>query len=468
MYILLYFWYKYYEFVFKRGDNLNSTNSMNINLKFDSILEKEYCDFKYNENLKQIRIVLGMLVVVFAVFSYYDAKLFNDPNGLIIRIKLFMILPVFLGTLVMSFSKWFKNFNHIIMSVALIVAGSGFSIMLTQSSGNLGYYGAIFLITYTAYFVLNLRYKYATAIGWSILFLYLFISVSQGTTLDLETFIVFIFMMGSNIIGMMGSYFLEYYSRKNYLQSIKIESDNHNLEERVALQVKEITDQQSATIYALAKLAESRDRETGVHIERVGKYCRLIAEKIDWTVYSKLDIQKNKFVDTIEMASALHDIGKVGIEERILLKPGPLTKDEFARIKMHTIIGSDTLITLKKKYPNNVFVNMGLEITRHHHEKFDGSGYPDGLSGLDIPLSARILAIADVYDALTTKRPYKEIFSHSEAMEIMIKDTGSHFDPDLMRIFKEVEYAFNIISKSNNIMERRQSTMEKKLPRVMS
>ena len=446
---------------------MNSSNSMNINLKFDTILEKEYCDFKYNENLKQIRIVLGLMVVLFGIFSYYDAKLFNDPNGLIIRVKLFIILPVFLVAFAMSFMKWFKDYNHIIISIALIVAGSGFSIMLLESRGNLGYYGAIFLITYSAYFVLNLRYKYSTAIGWSILFFYLFVSVSQGSSIDLETFIVFIFMMGSNIIGMMGGYFLEYYSRKNYLQSIRIESDNHNLEERVALQVKEITDQQSATIYALAKLAESRDRETGVHIERVGKYCKLIAEKIDWTVYSKMDIQKNKFVDTIEMASALHDIGKVGIEDKILLKPGPLTKDEFARIKMHTIIGSDTLITLKKKYPNNVFVNMGLEITRHHHEKFDGSGYPDGLAGHDIPLSARILAIADVYDALTTKRPYKEIFSHAEAMEIMIKDTGSHFDPDLMKIFKEVEYAFNIISKSNNIMERRKSSMEKKLPKLM-
>jgi HD-GYP domain-containing protein (c-di-GMP phosphodiesterase class II) len=441
---------------------------MNINLKFDNIMEKEYCDFKYTENLKQTRIVLGLLVIMFGIFSFYDAKLFNDPDGLIIRIKLFMILPVFLLTLFSSFSKWFKDYNHIILSVALIIAGSGFSIMLLQSRGNLGYYGAIFLITYSAYFVLNLRYKYATVIGWVILFFYLFVSISQGSSIDLETFIIFIFIMGSNIIGMMGSYFLEFYSRKNYLQSIKIESDNHNLEERVALQVKEITDQQSATIYALAKLAESRDRDTGVHIERVGKYCKLIAEKIDWTVYSKLDIQKNKFVDTIEMASALHDIGKVGIEDKILLKPGPLTKEEFARIKMHTIIGSDTLITLKKKYPNNVFVNMGLEITRYHHEKFDGSGYPDGLSGLDIPLSARILAIADVYDALTTKRPYKDIFSHSESMEIMIKDTGSHFDPDLMMILKEVEYAFNIISKSNNIIEIRNSTKTKKIPKLMS
>lgn len=451
-----------------RGDSVDSLNSMNINLKFDTILEKEYCDFKYNENLRQIRIVLGLLIIMFGIFSFYDAKLFNDPNGLIIRVKLFMVLPVFFVAFVLSFSRWFKDYNHIILTVALIIAGSGFSIMLLQSRGNLGYYGAIFLITYSAYFVLNLKYKYSTAIGWAILFFYLFVSVSQGSNIDLETFIVFIFIMGSNIIGMMGGYFLEYYSRKNYLQSIKIESDNHNLEERVALQVKEITDQQSATIYALAKLAESRDRDTGVHIERVGKYCRLIAEKIDWTVYSKMDIQKNKFVDTIEMASALHDIGKVGIEDRILLKPGPLTKDEFARIKMHTIIGSDTLITLKKKYPNNIFVNMGLEITRYHHEKFDGSGYPDGLSGHDIPLTARILAIADVYDALTTKRPYKEIFSHTESMEIMIKDTGSHFDPDLMKIFKEVEYAFNIISKSHNIIERRNSTKERKLPRMMN
>jgi putative two-component system response regulator len=200
---------------------------------------------------------------------------------------------------------------------------------------------------------------------------------------------------------------------------------------------EEISKAQISTINALAILSESRDRETGEHIERVGILCYKLASRLPLS-YFKNQEEKEYFCSTIRLASALHDIGKVGIEDAILNKPGSLSYEEMERMKKHTTIGSETLEKLLKQYPNNYFVKLGNEITRYHHEHWNGKGYPDGLSGLSIPLSARIMAIVDVYDALISKRPYKEAFTHELAMRIIIQDAGSHFDPDLVKYFCEI------------------------------
>ncbi len=213
------------------------------------------------------------------------------------------------------------------------------------------------------------------------------------------------------------------------------------LERRVRAQVREITMAQLSAIFSMSKLAESKDPETGAHLERMREYCRLIAA---YMVKAGLSLEglDEQFVDTIYAASPLHDIGKVGIPDRVLLKPGKLTDDEWDLMRSHTIIGGSTLRATEERHPGSAFVRMGIEISEGHHEKWDGSGYPRGLVGEQIPLSARILALGDVYDALTSKRVYKEAFSHDKSREIILGGRGAHFDPQVVDTFLALEREF--------------------------
>jgi putative two-component system response regulator len=226
---------------------------------------------------------------------------------------------------------------------------------------------------------------------------------------------------------------------------IELEKHNHHLQELVQEQIKEISDSQMATILALAKLAEFRDEDTGRHIERVQIYCKLLAINLSLKKQYRSTITP-AFVEDIFHASPLHDIGKVGIQDTILLKPGKLSPEEYTIMKTHSIIGAQTLIAVRERYPKNHFINMGIIIARSHHERWDGQGYPDGISGTDIPHAARIVAIADVYDALRSKRPYKPAFSHSESLKIILEESGAHFDPDMIAAFTELEGEFEKIS----------------------
>ncbi|QTA92008.1 response regulator [Desulfonema magnum] len=194
-------------------------------------------------------------------------------------------------------------------------------------------------------------------------------------------------------------------------------------------------------IFSLAKLAESRDSETGNHLERVRFYSKTVAEALALSDNGSHKID-NLFIENIFLTSPLHDIGKVGIRDHILLKPGRLTDEEFEAMKSHTIIGFETLNDALNKYPKAEYLRMSAEIARSHHERFDGKGYPDGLSGENIPLSARIVALADVYDALVSKRVYKDAFSHDKSKSIITGDSGTHFDPVVVDAFLSCEKKF--------------------------
>ncbi|MFZ4441288.1 MAG: HD-GYP domain-containing protein [Syntrophales bacterium] len=228
-----------------------------------------------------------------------------------------------------------------------------------------------------------------------------------------------------------------------HLHKMRLELLQHNLhlEDLVKEKVREISDSQLATIIALAKLAESRDDDTGQHIEHTRIYCKIMAEKLRG--YSRdTDSIDAAFIEDIYHAASLHDIGKVGISDNILLKPGKLTPEEFEIIKTHTVIGANTLQTAHSRDPRNAFINMGMAIARSHHEKWDGSGYPDGLAGEEIPLTARIMAVADVYDALRSKRPYKPAFTHEKSCGIIKEGSGRHFDPALIEAFMTMKTEF--------------------------
>lgn len=221
----------------------------------------------------------------------------------------------------------------------------------------------------------------------------------------------------------------------------QIEHHNRNLEGRVEQQVREISSAQLGAIFAMSKLAESKDPETGEHLERMREYCRTLSQELA-RLDKYQDLITQTFQDNIYAASPLHDIGKVGIPDNILLKPGGLNDDEWVIMKRHPLIGGETLRAVDRQYPGNEFIRTGIEIAESHHEKWNGGGYPRGLAGEQIPLVARILALGDVYDALTSKRCYKEKFSHEKSRSIIIEEAGSHFDPDVVEAFLNREDEF--------------------------
>ena len=219
---------------------------------------------------------------------------------------------------------------------------------------------------------------------------------------------------------------------------------NNRLQDMVAQQVEEIARSQQAMIFALAKLSHTRDDDTGLHLERVQHLCKILATELA-AIPPFSEVITSQFIDAIYHASPLHDVGKVGIADSILLKPGKLNEEEFLVMKSHTTIGAATLESVHQQYPHNAFVAMGIDIARHHHERWDGSGYPDRLAGEAIPLSARIMALVDVYDALRARRPYKEPFSHERALTIIEEENGRLFDPRLVQAFRSVQHQFDAV-----------------------
>jgi len=237
---------------------------------------------------------------------------------------------------------------------------------------------------------------------------------------------------------------LEAQNQQLILNEAALQRHNTHLEDLVEEKLAEIHASQLATIHALVKAVESRDDDTGAHIERTSAYCKVIAEKLlERGMYP--DVVDGSYAEDLAAASPLHDIGKVGIADAILLKPGKHTPDEFEIMKTHVSIGHHTLASVVEGYPENTFLKLGCDIARCHHEKWDGSGYLTGMKGEDIPLSARIMALSDVYDALRSRRVYKEPFAHDVALQIIEEGRGSHFDPALTDLFLEHHELFEEI-----------------------
>jgi len=210
-----------------------------------------------------------------------------------------------------------------------------------------------------------------------------------------------------------------------------------DITDRTRLQ-REVMRSRHAVIFSLARLAESRDDETGQHLQRICTFTRILASKLGET---EPEIDED-WVHTVSITAALHDIGKVGIPDAVLLKPGPLTEEERQVMQKHTYIGGDTLLEIKQRWQDDLFVVTAAQIALSHHEKWDGTGYPYETKGDTIPLPARLVALADVYDALTSKRVYKEAMSHEETRNLIIEGSGGHFDPAVVEAFLAVETKF--------------------------
>lgn len=224
----------------------------------------------------------------------------------------------------------------------------------------------------------------------------------------------------------------------------------HKVAERTA-QLQEKTDEVSrirdVTIIAMGTLAETRDNETGNHLKRTQTYIRALALKLQNHPRFKHYLS-NDIIESLYKLAPLHDIGKVGIPDHILLKQGKLTPEEYEIMKTHPTLGSDALAAAESSLPApSKFLHIGREIAGGYHEKWDGSGYPKGLKGDDIPISARLMALADVYDALICKRVYKKAFSHEDAVSFIRDGRGAHFDPDVVDAFLEIQGEFDQIAK---------------------
>jgi response regulator RpfG family c-di-GMP phosphodiesterase len=213
---------------------------------------------------------------------------------------------------------------------------------------------------------------------------------------------------------------------------------NQHLEQEVERRMDQALTTRHALIFGLAKLADYRDTDTGKHLERISGYCKLLADELR-KEHPEID---DEWIERLMLASSLHDIGKVGIPDSILLKPGALTPTERRLMEQHPLIGGDTLIAIRRRLGDDELLNMGIQIALEHHEKWDGSGYPFGLRETQITFPARLVALADIYDALTSKRVYKDAMPHHEAVSTIRKMRGSHLDPDIVDAFMRVEHRF--------------------------
>ncbi len=240
---------------------------------------------------------------------------------------------------------------------------------------------------------------------------------------------------------------------------------NVYLEKLVTQRTHEIAAIQDVTIHAMASLAETRDNETGNHIRRTQNYVKLLAQHLQFHPNYTHFLNMDGVIETLFKSAPLHDIGKVGIPDAILLKPGRFEPSEFEIMKSHPELGQNTILQAESELGIDVpFLQYAKEIAYGHHEKWDGSGYPQGLSGEDIPISARLMAVADVYDALISRRVYKEGMPHEQAVQIILDGKGTHFDPHIIEAFVVLHETFKEIastfSDSNDDMAKKQTYLQ--------
>lgn len=226
----------------------------------------------------------------------------------------------------------------------------------------------------------------------------------------------------------------------------ELKNYNNNLQEIVKIKVRQVEDLQNSIISAMAEMVEIRDSVTGGHVIRTQKYLELLVEQLIRDNFYQDEISSWN-LDFLYSSAQLHDVGKIAISDAILNKPGKLTDAEFNEMKRHTIAGVNALMKIEQNTEEHDFLKHARVIAGSHHEKWDGSGYPLGLQGSDIPLQGRLMAIADVYDALISQRPYKEAYSHEEAEQIIFEGSGAHFDPLLVETFQKITGRFAEVAK---------------------
>jgi HD-GYP domain-containing protein (c-di-GMP phosphodiesterase class II) len=425
-----------------------------IDATYERNFAQHYHHFYYR--YAQISLTLGMALIIADFLVDYLA--FDNEPGNIYRLKL--CLPL-LGTgIAYSFTRYARRHWQTVMSGLIVaVSGSLFWILLViDSHGGMGLKSWVGMLNFVflefyCFVILGVQFRYALPSG--ILILLMFEAAMQiEFGKDLRTFLYWSYHVATLFILAGGiGWWREFLLRKDYstqttLKAAKdfLKNQNELLEGEVRKRTSKIQEVQDATIVILASLVETRDNETGNHIRRTQQYVRALARRLQSHPTFAGYLAEHQ-IDILFKSAPLHDIGKVGIPDSILLKPGKLDPDEFEIMKTHTTLGHNAIENAEKQIGMTVdFLACAKEIALNHQEKWDGTGYPRRLIGTAIPISARLMALADVYDALTTRRIYKDAMPHDQAVTIIFEDRGKHFDPDVVDAFLEIKDQFKDIS----------------------
>lgn len=357
--------------------------------------------------------VLAALVAILGIINYQTTK-----N--VIATIMFAITAVILVLSVLFASK-----NKLTAANHLAILSLSAAIITIQLMSPVSYYNLIGLVLpillagllEVPWFTI----AFTTLMNSIVILLFL---IQKSFTLEYCIAIVAVFTISSAIL---------FYHRRyeNHIESTRYQLLNQTIE---------------VAIFILGYTTELRDENTGKHIERVGRTSVLVAETMKKTSRYSHYLTK-AYISDLEKASTLHDIGKVTIPDKILLKPGKLSSEEFDVIKTHTLKGADIIKIAKAKIDEQTVFTMAEQITRSHHERWDGNGYPDGLKTDKIPLSAQIVAVADVYDALASKRCYKEKFPHNKCVKIISSESGKQFAPEVVTAFLNIEKQIEVLYK---------------------
>lgn len=404
----------------------------------------------------QASLAVGMILIL-ADFLVDRLAFASEPANLY---RLRFCLPVLAVGIACSFTSCARSHWQSAMSglIAIVSCSLFWVLLVIDSQGGMGLRSWVGILNFVflefyCFVILGVQFRYALTSG-SIILLMFEATMLLGLGNDWAAFgywsyhVVTLFILAAGI-----GWWREFVLRKEFatqttLNGAKefLKDQNAILESEVEKRTRKLQETQDATIIILAALVETRDNETGNHVRRTQNYVRALARKLQsHPAFSGYLVDHQ--IDILFKSATLHDIGKVGIPDSILLKPGKLDAPEFEIMKTHTTLGYNAIENAEKQLGMTVeFLACAKEIALSHQEKWDGSGYPGGLAGEAIPVSARLMAVADVYDALTTRRVYKDAMPHEQAVAIIIEGRGKHFDPDMVDAFVEIADAFREIA----------------------
>jgi HD-GYP domain-containing protein (c-di-GMP phosphodiesterase class II) len=419
--------------------------------------EDSFCRYYHGFYYRYAQASLAVGMALILGDYLVDRMAFDEPANFY-RIQL--CLPLLGLGLAYSFTDTARQHWQSVMSLFIVaVACSLFWVLaVIDREGGMGLKSWVGILNFTflefyCFVILGVQFRFALPAGLAILLVFeAAMQIGLGT--DFAAFcywsyhVVTLFILAAGI-----GWFREFLVRKDFstqttLKTARdvLKNQNELLEIEVKKRTCTIRETQDATIVILASLVETRDNETGNHIRRTQHYVRALARQLQ----SHPDFAGHLVghqIDILFKSAPLHDIGKVGIPDRILLKPGRLDPDEFEIMKTHAALGHDAIENAERQLGITVdFLACAKEIALNHHEKWDGSGYPRSLKGTAIPVSARLMAVADVYDAVTTRRVYKDAMSHDQAVTIILDGRGRHFDPDIVDAFAAISEQFRDIA----------------------
>ena len=404
----------------------------------------------------QASLVVGMVLILGDFLVDYLA--FPNQTANIYRVQL--CLPILAIGVAHSFTTYARRHWQFIMSgfIAAVACSLFWVLLVIDSQGGMGLTSWVGILNFVflefyCFVILGVQFRYAIVSGAAILLMFeAAMQVALGNNFAMFCYwsyhAITLFILAAGI-----GWWREFAVRMDFATQTTLKTtqdflqyQNVRLEIEVEKRTRKIQDAQDATIVTLASLVETRDNETGNHIRRTQYYVRALARKLQaHPAFAGYLVERQ--IDIIFKSAPLHDIGKVGIPDGILLKPAKLDPEEFEIMKTHTTLGYKAIENAERQLGMTVeFLACAKEIALSHHEKWDGSGYPEGLAGNRIPISARLMAVADVYDALTSRRVYKDAMGHDEAIAIIMEGRGKHFDPDVVDAFATITGEFRDIA----------------------